>query len=168
MYIDKLSGEAYLSHSSMEIPLPFDLEIFSPFSSKNNSYAKPLGGVFPKVLQILLDNIALSVKSLPYISKSTSKVNQRMAQSTFHCNLHFPSKILVSIFSPLLSKITFPDFLFISSNGISRTFPVFGQIGKKGQYVFFLSSRRVGNIIFIISSYFSKTLIKELLKIPFL
>ena len=61
-----------------------------------------------------------------------------------------------------------PVFLSISNKGISNTFPVFGQIGKKGQYVFFLSSRRVGNMIFITSSYFSATLISDLLKMPFL
>ena len=37
IYKAKLSGEAYLNHCSIEIPLPLDLEIFSPFSSKNNS-----------------------------------------------------------------------------------------------------------------------------------
>ena len=37
IYKAKLSGDAYLNHSSMEIPFPFDFEIFSPFSSKNNS-----------------------------------------------------------------------------------------------------------------------------------
>ena len=167
MYIAKLSGEAYLNHCSIDIPLPFDFEIFSPFSSKNNSYANPLGGVFPSILQILLDKIALSVKSFPYISKSTSNVNQRMAQSTFHCNLQLPFKISTSSFSPLLSKINFPDCLSILSKGISRTTPVLGQIGKNGQYVFLLSSLNVGRIIFIISSYFSKTRDKELLKTPF-
>ena len=111
MYKERLSGEAYLSHCSIEIPLPFDFEIFSPFHLKISSYANPLGGVLPSVLQILFDNIALSVKSLPYISKSISKVNHRIAQSTFHCNLQFPFKMLVSIFSPLLSKTTLPDFL---------------------------------------------------------
>ena len=87
----------------------------------------------PNDLQILLDSIALSVKSLPYISKSTSKVNHLIAQSTFHCSLQFPSRILVSIFSSLLSKTTFPVFLSMSIKGISKTFPVFGQIGKNGQ-----------------------------------
>ena len=49
-------------------------------------------------------------------------------------------------------------------NGTSSTFPDLEQIGKKGQYVFLLSFPEVGKIIFIISSYFSRTLIKELLK----
>ena len=35
--LDLVSGDAYLSHSSIVIPLPFDLDIFSPFSSRNNS-----------------------------------------------------------------------------------------------------------------------------------
>ena len=124
--------------------------------------------ILPKVLQILLDKIALSVKSFPYISKSTSKVNQRIAQSTFHCNLQLPFNISDVIFSPLLSKTTFPFFYSFLTNGISRTFPVFGQIGKNGQYVFFLSSLKVGKIIFIISSYFSNTLIEVNVKNSFL
>jgi len=37
MYKDKLSGEAYFNHWSIVIPFPFDFEIFSPFSSRNNS-----------------------------------------------------------------------------------------------------------------------------------
>ena len=77
-------------------------------------------------------------------------------------------KILVSSFSPLLSNTALPVFLSISNKGISNTLPVFGQIGKNGQYVFFLSSRRVGIMIFITSSYFSATLISDLLKMPFL
>ena len=74
----------------------------------------------------------------------------------------------MAILSPLLLKIALPVFLSISNNGISSTIPVFGHMGKKGLYVFFLSSRRVGKIIFITSSYFSATLIKDLLKKPFL
>ena len=148
------------------MPLPFDFDIFSPFSSRNSSYANPFGGFFPSVEQIFFDSMALSVKSFPYISKSTSKVNQRIAQSTFHCSLQLPFFISVSIFFPLLSKITVPFFLFISSNGISRTFPVVGHIGKNGQYVFFLSLLSVGRIISIISSYFSKTRINDSLNVP--
>ena len=37
IYKDKLSGEAYFNQSSIVIPFPLDLEIFSPFSSKNIS-----------------------------------------------------------------------------------------------------------------------------------
>ena len=54
--------------SAIVIPLPFYLEIFSPYSSKNISYAKPFGLFFPSILQILLERIALSIKSFPYIS----------------------------------------------------------------------------------------------------
>ena len=46
----------------MVIPFPFDFEIFSPFSSKNNSYANPDGLVFPINLIIFEDKIALSIK----------------------------------------------------------------------------------------------------------
>ena len=45
------------------------------------------------------------------------------------------------------------EFLLSNSNtGISKTFPVLGQIGKKGLYVFCLSFPSVGKIIFIIPS----------------
>ena len=47
---------------------------------------------------IFEDKIALSIKSFPYISKSTSRAYHLIAQSTFHCNLQFPSKILDSSF----------------------------------------------------------------------
>ena len=40
------------------------------------------------------------------------------------------------------------------------------HIGRNGQYVFFLSLLKVGKIISIISSYFSKTRINELLNFP--
>ena len=112
--------------------MPFDLEIFSPFSSRNNSYAKPDGGFLPSNLIILDDKIALSIKSLPYISKSTSSACHLIAQSTFHCNLQFPSKILLSSSLPLLSKIILKFFSSLEITGISNTFPVSGQIGKNG------------------------------------
>ena len=89
----------------MVIPLPLDFEIFSPFSSRKSSYANPDGFFLPNKLMIFVDKIALSIKSLPYISKSISKANHLIAQSTFHCNLQFPSKILLSNFLPLLSNI---------------------------------------------------------------
>ena len=56
----------------MVIPFPFDFEIFSPFSSKKSSYAKPDGLVFPINLIILVEDTlanALSFKYLPHISK---------------------------------------------------------------------------------------------------
>ena len=80
-----------------------------------------------------MDKIALSIKSFPYISKSTSNANQRIAQSTFHCSLQLPSKILFSNSLPLLSKINLKFFLSISFIGISKTIPVSGQIGKNGE-----------------------------------
>ena len=54
----------------MVIPFPFDLDIFSPFSSKNNSYAKPEGFFLPSKLIIFLDNIALSTKIIKLIGKT--------------------------------------------------------------------------------------------------
>ena len=39
---------------------------------------------FPNNLIIFVDRIALSIRSFPYISKSTSKAYHLMAQSTFH------------------------------------------------------------------------------------
>ena len=110
----------------------FDFEIFSPFSSKNNSYANPEGFVFPISLIIFVESIALSIRSFPYISKSTSSAYHLIAQSTFHCNLQFPSRTLVSKSFPLLSKIIIDFFSFISFTGISNTWPVSGHMGKKG------------------------------------
>ena len=46
------------------MPLPLDLDIFSPFSSKNNSYANQFGRVFPNTLQILIEIITVSDKKL--------------------------------------------------------------------------------------------------------
>jgi probable rRNA maturation factor len=86
----------------------------------------------PNSLIIFDDKIALSIKSFPYISKSTSRAYHLIAQSTFHCNLQSPFKILTSSFFPLLSKIILNLSLLISKTGISKTTPVSGHIGKKG------------------------------------
>ena len=64
----KDSDEPYFNHSSIESPLPLDLEIFSPLLSRKSSYEKPDGGIAPSTLKILLDNITLSDKSFPAIS----------------------------------------------------------------------------------------------------
>ena len=82
---------------------------------------KPEGFNFPISLIIFDDKIALSIRSFPYISKSTSRAYHLIAQSTFHWSLQFPSKILDSNFLPLLSNIILEFFLSISKTGISNT-----------------------------------------------
>ena len=150
------------------IPFPLDLDIFSPFSSKNNSYANPDGLFFPRTLIIFVDRIALSIRSFPYISKSTSNAYHLIAQSTFHCSLQLPSKILASKSLPLLSNIILFSLFLIYLTGISSTFSVSGHIGKNGKYVFCLSFPNVGIMIFIISLKLFKISISVSLKKPFL
>ena len=86
-------------------------------------------GVFNNSLMRVLEKY----EEIMNIILPTLRADHLIAQSTFHCNLQLPSKIFVSTFSFLLSKITFPVFLSILNKGISSTLPVFGQIGKKGQ-----------------------------------
>ena len=58
-----------------------------------------------------------------------------------------------STFSPLGSVyIMVPLFLFIFSIATCKTLPVIGLIGRKGEYVFFLSSLNEGKITAIIFS----------------
>ena len=52
----------------MVSPLPFDFEIFWPFSSRNSSKLNPSGGVPPSAAQILPDSFTESIRSLPAIS----------------------------------------------------------------------------------------------------
>ena len=52
----------------MVSPLPFDFEIFCPFSSRNSSKLKPSGGSAPSVVQMRDDSFTESIRSLPDIS----------------------------------------------------------------------------------------------------
>ena len=83
IYKDKLSGKHISTIAQLKFHCPLTLIFFHPFHLKK-FISKTIRRIFPSVLHILFDKIALSVRSLPYISKSTSKVNHLIAQSTFH------------------------------------------------------------------------------------
>ena len=113
------------------------LKFFSPFSSKKAHMQIHLEDFFQALYKFYLIKIALSDKSFPYISKSTSKVNHRIAQSTFHCNLQLPFKTFVTIFSPLLSKITSPVFFSYLLKVFQELFLFWGIMAKMGNMFFF-------------------------------